>query len=253
MHSGTVDFVVAGTQKGGTSTLDAYLREHPEVCMPSADKEVHYFDDDAKFAAAAAAADYVAYHAHFTPAPQQRLLGDATPVYMFHPPAPARIHAYNPSMKFIMLLRDPAKRAYSHWNMEVKLGREDLSFDDAIRAEAEGSRVSTPTQARQRAYVQRGFYSAQLQRIWGLFPASQTLVLRSDQFAADSASVLAQVAAFLGVAAFPRADRRKVFKLPYAASMTDRALAQLRGTFAAEVDTLERVLGWDLSHWKGAA
>jgi len=28
-----VDFIVGGTQKGGTSALDAYLRRHPEIVM----------------------------------------------------------------------------------------------------------------------------------------------------------------------------------------------------------------------------
>jgi hypothetical protein len=55
-----VDFVIGGTQKGGTTALDAYLREHPEICMATKQavfssrghpeirtagkKEVHFFD-----------------------------------------------------------------------------------------------------------------------------------------------------------------------------------------------------------------
>jgi hypothetical protein len=41
-----VDFVVAGTQKAGTSALDAYLRTHPEICMATNRKEVHFFDNE---------------------------------------------------------------------------------------------------------------------------------------------------------------------------------------------------------------
>jgi hypothetical protein len=37
-----VDFIICGTQKGGTSALDAYLREHPEICMADV-KEIHFF------------------------------------------------------------------------------------------------------------------------------------------------------------------------------------------------------------------
>ena len=33
-----VSFVVAGAQKRGTSTLEAYLREHPELCLPTRDE-----------------------------------------------------------------------------------------------------------------------------------------------------------------------------------------------------------------------
>ena len=36
-----VDFVIAGTQKGGTRALDYYLRQHPELSLPKI-KEVHF-------------------------------------------------------------------------------------------------------------------------------------------------------------------------------------------------------------------
>lgn len=41
-----VDFIVAGVQKSGTTSLDQYLRQHPDILMPKNNrKEVHYFDD----------------------------------------------------------------------------------------------------------------------------------------------------------------------------------------------------------------
>jgi hypothetical protein len=40
-----VNFIICGTQKGGTSALDAYLREHHEICMAN-NKEVHFFDSE---------------------------------------------------------------------------------------------------------------------------------------------------------------------------------------------------------------
>ena len=40
-----VNFLIAGTQKGGTTALDEYLRKHPQICM-STKKEVHFFDED---------------------------------------------------------------------------------------------------------------------------------------------------------------------------------------------------------------
>src|SRR5262245_11552515 len=75
-----VSFIVAGAQKGGTSALDAYLREHPELCLPRRRKELHFFDTDANFAVEPI--DYAAYHANFDPHPPQRLLGEVTPGYM---------------------------------------------------------------------------------------------------------------------------------------------------------------------------
>jgi hypothetical protein len=89
-----VSFIVAGAQKAGTSALNAYLREHPELCLPRR-KELHFFDTDRHFPAEPI--DYSAYHAAFAPGPAQRLLGEVTPDYIFWPTAPERIARYNPA------------------------------------------------------------------------------------------------------------------------------------------------------------
>lgn len=249
-QSRKVDFVVAGTQKGGTSTLAAYLVEHLDICMPKV-KEVHYFDREEYFAAEEA--DPTVYHSNFDPRPAQRVIGDATPNYMYWEPAPRRIAEYNPAMKFLILLRDPVKRAYSHWNMQVKQRRETLSFEEAIRAEPERIGGATPLQRRRWSYVDRGRYSTQLRRIWQHFPREQTRIFRSEHFQSDPAPVLADIAAFLGVGPFLRVDGREVFTLPYDEPMSGQARQFLQQAYAGEIDELERMLGWDLADWRVSA
>ena len=58
-----VDFIIAGTQKGGTSALDAYLRLDPQICLPHKVKEVHFFEADPLFDTGEP--DYRLYHAFF--------------------------------------------------------------------------------------------------------------------------------------------------------------------------------------------
>ena len=98
-----VDFVVCGTQKGGTSALDAYLREHPEICM-AVRKELHFFDNEKKFSSGKP--DYSKYHDSFNPQKLHKLLGETTPIYMYWNESPRRIWEYNPNMKLIVLLRN---------------------------------------------------------------------------------------------------------------------------------------------------
>ncbi len=43
-----IDFIIAGTQKGGTTALDYYLRKHPEIGMGNR-KELHFFDNETNF------------------------------------------------------------------------------------------------------------------------------------------------------------------------------------------------------------
>ena len=59
-----VKFLICGTQKGGTSVLDAYLREHPDLCLADK-KEVHFFDDETVFCNGKP--DYARYHSLFSP------------------------------------------------------------------------------------------------------------------------------------------------------------------------------------------
>jgi hypothetical protein len=59
-----VNFLICGTQKGGTTALDAYLRKHPGIYM-AREKEVHFFDNEEAFKRRSP--DYSAYHAFFEP------------------------------------------------------------------------------------------------------------------------------------------------------------------------------------------
>ena len=148
-----VDFVIGGTQKGGTSALDSFLRQHPEICMPTTRKELHFFDREEENR------DYKKYHANFKPKPQHRVIGEASPIYMYWETAPDRIWKYNPKMKWILALRNPVERAFSAWNMETKRGKEKLPFAEAIEKEPERCREALPLQHRVYSYVDRGFYA----------------------------------------------------------------------------------------------
>ena len=241
-----VDFLLAGAQKSGTSALDAYLREHPELCFPR-QKELHFFDKDRLFAAEPV--DYAAYHAHFDPRPPQRLLGESTPAYLYWPQAAERIARYNPAMLLIVVLRNPITRAYSHWNMVRQWKREPLSFLDAVSAEAERMRTLPPRRAMQIAYVDRGFYCRQLERLWRHIPRAQTLVFRNEDLLEAPREVLARTAKFLGIAPFAQPSRRAVHARGYDTTMSEEEKRHLAGIYRAEIAELERLLGWDCSAW----
>src|SRR3954467_8830385 len=98
-----VSFVIGGTQKGGTSALDSFLRQHPQICMPKSRKEIHFFDLETNFGARPS---YRKYHENFRPGPEHLAIGEATPIYMYWEPAPHRIWSYNSEMKWILVLRN---------------------------------------------------------------------------------------------------------------------------------------------------
>lgn len=203
----TVRFLIGGVQKGGTTALFAHLAEHPALQM-AACKEVHFFDREGDVDWARP--DYGLYHRAFA-APDGRLRGEATPIYLYWPQSLPRIRAYAPGMRLIFLFRDPAERAYSHWAMEVGRGADAMPFPEAIRAgRARVDDPAAPGHHRVYSYVERGFYAAQLERAHALFPPGQVLALDADALQAEPDVVLARVCRFLGVPdlAAVRADLR---------------------------------------------
>ena len=65
------------------------------------------------------------------------LTGEATPYYLFHPHAAGRLAELIPHAKLIVLLRDPVTRALSHYQHNLAMRCESLSFEEAIQAEPE--------------------------------------------------------------------------------------------------------------------
>ncbi|WP_425989066.1 sulfotransferase domain-containing protein [Brevundimonas sp. TWP2-3-2] len=198
MDDPRLSFLVAGVQKGGTTALFDYLVEHPRIDMPSI-KEAHFFDDET--GVDWNAPDYGPYHALFRPRRAGMLRGEATPIYVYWPNALERIAAYNPAIRLIVVLRDPVERAWSHWRMEYARGAETEPFAWCIRQGR--SRVASDPAApgfhRVHSYVERGFYGAQLRRMFSLFPREQVLLLDAVDLHGKPAWILGNVCRFLDV------------------------------------------------------
>ena len=243
-----VDFFVAGTQKGGTTALDVYLRRHPALQMASR-KELHHFDNEALDWSHP---DHSALHAAFDWTVSGAVRGECTPIYSFWPPSLSRIRNYNPKSRLIFLFRDPIERAYSHWRMEVTRNAETLGFSDAIR---DGGNRLDPAHPpapvwRVAPYVEPGLYSAQVRRALNLFPRDQMLFLRADDLSGAPEKTLKLIAEFLDVAPFDVVDPvtehvgSDAFGPP-----SDLDIAYLRGMYRDDLLEFSDLTGLEISGW----
>jgi hypothetical protein len=192
------DFVVLGTQKGGTSYFYSLLTEHPLVRRAAA-KELHFFDN--KFAEGVGW-----YRRCFSEGERvdghRTITGEASPSYLFDPQVPERMARIVPEARLIALLRNPVDRAYSHYQMEVRRGKEGRSFEEAteeemITIEGQGDTVDVP-----HAYLRRGLYAEQLERFSFFANRDRLLVVKSENLFTRRLEVLDRVLRFLRLPPF---------------------------------------------------
>ena len=179
-------FLIIGAMRSGTTSLAAYLADHPDVFV-ARQKEVHFFNREF-----GRGLDW--YRAQFAEARGETAIGEATPAYMSHPDAPARIAKALPGARLVATLRDPVDRAYSHYCFMRGFGRERRSFAQAI-AEDDAS----PSQALMGNYMTFGRYLPQLERVTAVFPRSSLLVLLFEDLRSDPEGTFAAVCRHIGV------------------------------------------------------
>lgn len=185
-------YIIAGAMRSGTTALNNYLRQHPEVGV-SSDKETHFFDfhfDNGL--------DW--YRSLFPEQGTFRAVGEATPNYMFSNPALDRLEKTLPGVKLVLMLRNPIDRAYSHyWHDRVR-NKVSADFDVIVEDEIDGR--GSPGD-----YLARGMYRTQIDEILKRFPRESLLIQIFEDMADDPQAVYSTVCRFIDVdATFTPAD-----------------------------------------------
>ncbi|GIH77224.1 sulfotransferase [Planobispora longispora] len=256
-------FLITGAQRSGTTSLYRALTQHPLVLKPVLHKGVHYFDMAydrglpwyrAHFPLRAAVSRLSRRYGHRAQA------FESSPYYLFHPLAPARIAEDLPGVKLIVLVRDPVERAFSAHAHELARGFEtETSFARAVELEEE--RLAGVTEAltaaphsashahRHHAYLARGRYAGQLERLERLVGRDRMLVLDSGCFFTRPEVVHDRVLEFLGLPhlgdpIFERHNAR-----PRPAPMPSSLRRELSEHFAESDARLARWLGAEPS-WR---
>ncbi|MSP81995.1 MAG: hypothetical protein EXQ94_03430 [Alphaproteobacteria bacterium] len=189
------NFFVPGAAKAGTTTLFDLLRQHPDIYLPK-EKEPHFFDKDDSYCQGLGYYDATFYGNR---ALGKRARGDATPSYLHHAAfvAPRIAAAYGSrTPRFVVVLRDPVARAFSHFRHRQRNGREPGSFADALGKE--GTRLAENPLG-WAGLFRDGLYSRFLEPYWGLFGREAMLVVRFEELADRPEVIVRDVCRFLGV------------------------------------------------------
>jgi len=258
------DYLIIGSKRGGTTSLYNYLLRHPGVMRmfpASRDlKSTDYFFRRGRSEAW--------YRSHFPTASERArrardlgyapVSGEASPYYCWDPRVAGFAREVAPEVKSILLIREPIRRAWSHYQERVQNGVEPLSFMDALDAEDErlsGERermAADPTYYSTSfdwyGYRSRGEYLGQIENWVASFPREQLLVLRSEDLYADTQATFDRVCSFLGLPIIEM-PTRKTFNATWRTKddVPDEVRARLVPHFAEHNARLAAFLGHELN------
>lgn len=267
------NFLIIGAARSGSTWIAKNLGLHPEIYIP-VQKELHFFDRDYDRGLAH-------YEAFFDgrAAAAARAVGEATPAYLHHERAAARIRRHLPEARLVVCLRDPAERLYSrYWNARGRFAHNrGLSFEQKLEQKPE--------------LIREGFYAEHLSRFLAHWPRDQLLVLLYDDLrnapheflktiysfldvdtsfvsaiaehkvnaaAAQKRTVKSRSVYWLGKAlgrtglhgVASRLERRNAGRIPPLPARTRRWLIETY--YGERNEALAELLGRDLSHWNSA-
>ncbi len=200
------NFLIIGAPKAGTSSIYAYLQQHPDVYM-SPVKEPHFFmvenekvnlqgpGDQERFKSAVYQIEK--YQNLFSGVTDEIAIGEASTTYLGSQKACKNIRKYIPHAKLIAVLRNPVDAAYASFLHLVRDGNEPIAdFSKALAAEPERIQNSWGLIWR---YQQRGLYSQQVKNYFSQFDREQIKIYMYDDFKETPELIIKDIFTFIGV------------------------------------------------------
>jgi len=240
------NFLIIGQAKCGTSSLYKYLTQHPKI-LPAIEKEINFWNGNF-----AKGLDWYLAHFPAISVGHNFLAGEASPGYLDSYKAAVSVFQNFPSMKLIVLLRNPVDRTMSHYHMCVKQNRDNRSIENAILSglevittKANGNSVHDVNCY---SYIKRSQYIEPLSQWMELFPKKQFLILKSEDLFADPATTVNQVFQFLGVEPYQLQEYSNHNKgnYPSISQSTRRTLSNYFRPYNQQLEEfLDRKFNWD--------
>ncbi len=187
-------FLIIGVEKSGTTSINTYLRQHPQVYM-SPVKEPNFLErnwediDPATLPPKKNRIDtFEKYCQLFESAADELAIGEVSPNYLFHHhESIERIQRYVPDAKLIVILRNPVERAHSDYLMHLR---------DVI---GKPSSLSEQITAKRSFTMLKGFYYEPLKHFFDVFGSDRLQVLLYDDLCQNSLETMQTLFSFIGV------------------------------------------------------
>lgn len=183
---------IIGVQKAGTTTLDDWLSQHPQVYCYDSLKDVHLFGLLDK--------QQIEQKLRQEPVPYagQPVVLQSAVNYIFYPGMLKAISTECPGAKLIVILRNPVDRAISAYTYFRKMLREKREARAALVYEP-ATNLPFSKDNNDFTYLEHGLYFNQLKSVFEYFSKENVLVLDYDGLRKQPEQMNAAIFRFLGI------------------------------------------------------
>jgi len=201
------NFLIIGAAKSGTTSLYYYLQQHPQIFM-SPVKETNFFSleghplnfqgpGDREAICPFAVTNWQEYRKLFADVTNEIAIGEASPLYLYHPDAPCRIKEKLENVKLIAILRNPVERAFSSF-LHLRRDQREPERDFRTAISRENERIAANWEHIWH-YLHMGFYSIQLKRYFTQFSPEQMKIYLYEDLQNDPLGIVKDICRFLEV------------------------------------------------------
>ncbi len=202
-----LSFFIIGAPKCGTTTLYKWLSQHPNIFLPNNKEPCFFCDYKDNFKGPRASSFFSSiptssyeYDALFNNAGEGDIIGEASVPYLSDKNAPHRIKKYNPKAKIIVILRNPAQRAYSEYMHTIRDGYENVSFKESLELEEERKESNWIPNF---FHITRGLYSENISTYINLFGKENVKIFLFEDIVTDPDKLISDVFEFIDIAPSP--------------------------------------------------
>lgn len=193
LESRKINCFLIGVQKAGTSSFYNWLSQHPQINAPQEMKDTHFFSYK-KYSDKGT--DWM--ESFYEPGTEKPVLLKGAVNYIYFPKVPQALKAYNEKSKFILILRDPVKRAFSAFQYFSKIGIEKRSFEQAIKEEQQGNYASEESRGNF-TYIDHGYYCSQINNWLNYFQKETLCIHIYEELFKSPEAALEKTFDFLGI------------------------------------------------------
>lgn len=194
-----INLFIPGAAKSGTSSLHELLNLHPEINM-SKNKEPHFISSEPEIINSTIAIHKYLENFDFTKKYSYR--GESSTGYFYFEKFKENFFELaNPNSKFILILRNPIDRTYSHYNYLKSLGSETEDLETAVLKDhqKEPSSEDLLPELIIKNYYQYSLYGKWLKRFLEHFDAKNVKIILFEDLKNNQLETINSCFEFLGI------------------------------------------------------